>query len=352
MNRVLETLGPEGLGSYEVEWIPGGPQLTRVNRPPQGILIPGFVDVHIHGAFGIDFMSASSSDMVLLCEKLAERGYEAILPTTVTASAADVLRAVKNLPNHSMIAGFHLEGPFISPAHPGAQPPSAIVDPPEGATEWDEVLNHPLLRYITLAPERPRALELISRLMKRRVIVSLGHTDATYHEARAGFEFGASHSTHTYNAMRGFHHREAGMVGYALLNDALTTELIYDRKHVSREAARLLFRSKPPEKVLAVSDSTMATGMPPNLEIEMWGLKCVTGTQEVRLLDGTLAGSAITLLDAFKNLTEDFNLETAILACCLNPRRALGMPAKPRVYVELDREYHVVHRHGGPLHVS
>lgn len=352
MNRILEALGPEGLGSYEVEWVPGGPQLTRVNRPPQGILIPGFVDLHIHGAFGIDFMSASASDLVVLCEKLAERGYEAILPTTVTASASDVLAALKNIPNHSMIAGFHLEGPFISPRHPGAQPPSAIVDPPEGESEWDPVLNHPLLRYITLAPERPRALDLVSRLMKRKVIVSMGHTDSTYDEARAGFEFGASHTTHTYNAMRGFHHREAGVVGYALLNDAVSTELIYDRKHVSREAARLLLRSKPQDRVIAVSDSTMATGMPPNLEVEMWGLKCITGPKEVRLVDGTLAGSAITLLDAFKNFAEDFDLETAIRACCLNPRRALGMPARPGVYVELNRDFEVVERHGSPLHVA
>ena len=344
MNRVMETIGPDGLGNYEVEFGPSGLELRRINKPAQGILIPGFLDVHIHGAFGIDFMSATEKDMHVLCDKLAEEGYEAFLPTTVTASESDVLKAIGNLPTHPMIAGFHLEGPFISPKHPGAQPPSAIVNPPEGKSEWDEILDHPQLRYVTLAPEQPHALELTSRLMQRGVIVSMGHTDATYDQARAGYEFGASHTTHTFNAMRGFHHRETGIIGYALMNESLRTELIYDRKHVCKEAAELLFKCRPNDRVIAVSDSTMATGMPPNLSIQMWGLDCVTGPKEVRLKDGTLAGSAITLLDAFRNLAEDFGLETAILACCLNPRAALKMTGPPLVFVELDRDYKIVER--------
>jgi N-acetylglucosamine-6-phosphate deacetylase len=348
MNRYLETIGPEGLGIYEIEWKEGGPTFRRVNRPAQGTLIPGFVDLHIHGAFGIDFMSASASDMSLLCDKLADLGYEAFLPTTITAPSQAVVGALKNLPKNPMIAGFHLEGPFISPKHPGAQPPKSILIPPPGPSSWDEVFEHPQLRYITLAPEQPHALELTSRLMQRGVIVSMGHTDATYDQARAGYEFGASHTTHTYNAMRPFHHREAGVVGYALMNGSLRTELIYDRKHVSHEAAELLFKCRPLDRIIAVSDSTMATGMPPNLEIKMWGLDCVTGQNEVRLKNGTLAGSAITLLDAFKNLAEDFGLEAAIMTCCINPRAALKMDGPPRVYVELDKDFNIVDRFVAP----
>ncbi|MEA2554401.1 MAG: hypothetical protein QOJ65_2577 [Fimbriimonadaceae bacterium] len=345
MSRVLETIGPDGFGNYEVRWHPEGPELTRVNKHAQGILLPGFVDVHIHGAFGIDFMTASQKDMLVLCDKLSDKGYEAFLPTTVTASADAVRTALKSLPNHPMILGFHLEGPFISPKHPGAQPQEKIAVPPEGHTMWDEVLEHPMLRYITLAPEIPRALDLTSRLMQRRVLVSMGHTDATYDEARVGYEFGASAVTHTFNAMRPFHHREVGIVGYALGNDTLFTELIYDRKHVSKEAARFLFKCRPQDRIVAVSDSTMASGMPPDLEIEMWGLKCVTGPKEVRLEDGTLAGSAITLLDAFQNIAEDFGIEAAIMACCMNPRKALGISGPPRVYVEMDPDFRIVKRY-------
>jgi N-acetylglucosamine-6-phosphate deacetylase len=268
----------------------------------------------------------------------------------VTASANDVRQALGNLPDDPMILGFHLEGPFISPAFPGAQPQEFIVEPPAELSVWDGILSDPRLRVVTLAPELPHALELISWLMQKGVIVSMGHTNATYDEARRGFEFGASHTTHTFNAMRGLHHREAGIVGYALSNDALTCELIYDRLHVCREAAALLLKRKPPERVIAVSDSTLAAGIPPGQVVKMWGLDCVIGKKEVRLAsNGALAGSAITLLDAFRNLHEDFGAEVAIRTCCLNPRKALGLQQVKR-WVHLDRhslEIREIHDPGG-----
>lgn len=346
MSQIVSMLGPDGFGSYELDWSAPDLAPVRVHRSAPTTLIPGFVDIHCHGAFGIDFMSATAPEMHLLCDKLEAEGYEAFLPTTVTASADQVLAAVAKLPDRPTVAGFHLEGPFISPAFPGAQPPPFIVDPPIVASEWDPVLSHPRLRVVTLAPELPGALELITRLMERGVIVSMGHTNATFDEARRGFEFGAAHVTHTFNAMRALHHREAGIVGYALINDALSTELIYDRLHVSNPAARLLVKCKPAGGVIAVSDCTMAAGMPPNLQIEMWGLKCVTGRREVRLAEsGALAGSAITLLDAYRNLADDFGEELAIRACSLNPRRALGIQGLPRVYVELDSKRQIVQLH-------
>lgn len=344
MKAVYDMIGPEGFGSYEVDWTQEPPTFHRVAHSPIGLLVPGFVDIHIHGAFGIDFMSADDREVQLLCHKLEVEGYEAFLPTTVTAPAAAVSRAVSKLAGHEMVPGFHLEGPFISPKFPGAQPKEFIVDPPMGPSEWDSILEDERLRLVTVAPERPGALEFISRMMKRGVIVSMGHTDATFDEARRGFEFGASQATHTFNAMRPFHHREAGIVGYVLQNDSIMTELIYDRHHVSKPAAALLFKCKGPEGVIAISDGTMASGMPPGTSIEMWGLKCEVGRGDVRLGDGTLAGSAITLYDAFRNLHDDFGPEIAIRACSLNPRRALGMSAGPRVWLELDHRLHIVKR--------
>ena len=343
MKGIFDFLGPEGFGAYDIDWDTGS--ATRVSKPPRGLLIPGFVDIHIHGGFGIDFMTAREGDMAALCGKLEREGYEAFLPTTVTASAKDVLQAVNRLPEHPMIKGFHLEGPFISPQYPGAQPPAAIAPIPTGASEWDEVFDHPMLKVVTLAPELPNALELISRLMKRGVVVSMGHTNATYEEARRGYEFGAAHTTHTFNAMRPLHHREAGTVGYALTNDSLSTELIYDRLHVSREAAAILIKCKPVQELIAVSDGTQAIGLPPGQTLTMWGLKCVVGRRQVRLENGTLAGSGITLLDAFQNLYEDFGPEVAIRACCINPRRTIGMNEPPKMYIELDRDLRIVDRH-------
>lgn len=338
-------LGAEGFGSYEVDWEESPLVFRRINRPPRCLLVPGFVDLHIHGGYGIDFMSASQADTRLLLDKLADDGYEALLPTTVTANAAAVSAFLAKLPEHPMIAGFHLEGPFISPVFPGAQRPDLIASVPVGPSDWDVVLDDPRLRIVTLAPEIPNALDLCLRLMKRRVIVSLGHTNATYEEARRGFEFGAAHATHTFNAMRPVHHREAGMVGYALNTDDLTCELIYDRLHVGRDAAELLLKVKPPHRLVAVSDATMALGMPAGQRILMWGMECITGRRDVRLVsNGALAGSASCLRHAFRNLAEDFGEETAIRLCCLNPRRALNLTGPPRVWLELDKEYRLIGR--------
>lgn len=333
-------LGPEGFGVYSFD----GGEPRRVDGAADHLLIPGFVDVHIHGAFGIDVMSASSDRLRELCRKLEDAGYEGFLPTTVTASPEDVAKVLANLPDDPMVLGFHLEGPFISRKYPGAQPQSAIADVPSGASAWDPILDDPRLKLITLAPELPGAEALIRRLAARGVTVSMGHTDATYAQCAAGFEAGARHTTHTYNAMRPLHHREAGTVGYAFLNDEVWTELIYDRHHVTREAASILMRCKPEDRLLAVSDGTMAAGLPAGQIVVMWGLECVVGQGQVRLKDGTLAGSGITLLDAFRNLHDDFGPETAIRATSLNPRASLGLTAEPKTWLVLDRELRIVER--------
>lgn len=318
---IVEAFGPLGWGPYEFDQN----ELRPSNHPPEAFLLPGFVDLHIHGAFGIDFMSATPADILVLADKLQSKGYAAFLPTTVTASAPDVLRAVNNLPDHPLIPGFHLEGPFISPQYPGAQPPEAILDIPQSPSTWDEIFDHPKLRYITLAPEKPGALELARRLVGRNVTVSLGHTAATYDEVQKAVQAGVTNATHTYNAMRGLHHREPGALGAVLTLDELTAEIIYDLHHVSRPAAELLRRSKPSEKVVAVSDCTAAHGLPPGTEVQMWGHQATVGQNDVRLTGtDTLAGSASTLLECWQNLAADFSPELATLWTCLNPRKILS----------------------------
>lgn len=342
MSDLVQAIGPQGFGTYAVRWTDSGPELTPAGGEAGQLLAPGFVDIHIHGAFGIDFMTASRAEMERLCDLLSKEGYEAFLPTTVTASEEDVLASLERLPSHPMILGFHLEGPFISRAHPGAQPISSIVSTPEGDA-WKAVLEHPQLKVITLAPELPGILPMIERLYQRGVRVSMGHSDATFGQAAEGAKAGADHTTHTFNAMRGFHHRESGLAGFALLSDPVYAELIYDRIHVSRQAAELLIRSKPMDKLVAVSDSTLATGLPPGEKVRMWGHECVTAPGEVRLAsNGALAGSAITLLDAFRNLWEDFGAETAIRACCLNPRLSIGLNASPRKWLLFDANLSLV----------
>lgn len=344
MSYYADFWGNEGFGTYEVTW-GETPEFRRVSRAPDVTLVPGFIDIHCHGGWGIDFMTAGTSELRILCEKFAKEGYEGFLPTTVTASAADVMLALHRMPEDPMILGFHLEGPFISHRFPGAQPPGEIQEVPMTASPWDEIFDHPKLKIVTLAPEIPFALELTSRLTSRGVIVSMGHTNATSDEARRGFEFGAHHATHTFNAMRPLHHREVGIIGYALLNDSMHCELIYDRLHVSRDAARLLLKVKGREHVIAVSDSSAATRLTPGTKLNMWGQPCTVGKGDVRLDESDrLAGSATTLFDGFKNLYEDLGAEEAIALCCLNPRRALGITNSPRVWIELDKNLDIVAR--------
>ncbi|HEY0868314.1 MAG TPA: amidohydrolase family protein [Fimbriimonas sp.] len=333
MNIVCNTVVKGRFGTYELDTESGGYE-HRLWEEDAPVVVPGFVDLHIHGGFGVDFMRATRAEMLTLCDRLAACGYEGFLPSTVTAGPEDVQRALDILPDHPMVLGFHLEGPFISPRYPGAQPKEFISGP--GAEGWEKILDDPRLRYITLAPELDQATELIERLVRRGVVVSMGHTDATFDQVRRGFEAGATNTTHTFNAMRPLHHREAGTVGFALLEDGLNCELIYDRHHVSREAAAVLVRCKPPERLVAVSDGTFAIGMPPGQMVRMWGMDCVIGAGQVRLKDGTLAGSAITLLDAFRNLWEDFGPEVAIRACSVNPRRILGLPEMPKIWLRFE----------------
>lgn len=330
--------GPQGDGVYDVLFGPDGPEYSPADGPHDVVLSPGFVDLHIHGALGTDFMDADPAATRRLCDGLREQGYEGLLATTVTAPASEVLACLDALPDDPLIWGAHIEGPFLSPTHPGAQPEEWIVEPTQALTdpEWRRVLEHPRVRQVTLAPERPGGLDLVRWLSGRGVRVSLGHTDATLAQAGEAREAGANGTTHTFNAMRPLHHRDPGTVGFALLADDVAAELIYDRVHVSRAAAEVLFRCKPETGVVAVSDCARANGLPPGAELTMWGHRCVVAEDSVRLAaNGALAGSTKTLLDCFQNLAEDFGPGRAVRACSLNPRAAIGRSERPQAWVVL-----------------
>ena len=286
----------------------------------------------------------------MISKFLASHGTTAYLATTVTASPIATIQAVESLgklipqeTGGARILGLHLEGPFISDKKRGVHPPEHIRPP--SIRIFDELvkMSNQQVKLITVAPENPGGLEFIRHVRSKGIVVSLGHSNATCEVVKQAIDAGASNATHTFNAMRGFHHREAGIAGYALINDSIECELIYDRLHVSKEAVRLLCKAKPNDKLFCVSDSTEATGMAQGHKFMMWGHECVTGKNEVRLVsNGALAGSAVTLLDSFRMLCEDFGEETAIRLCSINPRKAMGMSVFPKVFVELDRKREVV----------
>lgn len=317
--------------------------LKPSTESPSHIIAPGFVDVHIHGYNGVDFMSASSAELLRMADGLEAEGYEAFLPTTVSASAEAVLSALAQLPEHPAIAGFHLEGPFISPKHPGAQPIDALEAIPEGSSAWDAVFDHPKLKWITLAPELAGAEGLINRLKGRGAVVSMGHSDATCAQVGDAVSWGASHVTHLFNAMRPFHHRSVGLAGAALTDERVSVEIIADRKHLDKRAVQLVLAAKP-SNTMAVSDGTAAAGLPKGTKLSMWGHDVVVGEGDVRLMDGGLAGSAVTLRQIFKYLVEDFDALIAAWACCILPRLKLvgaGSPV-PKVHLIFDAEGELV----------
>jgi N-acetylglucosamine-6-phosphate deacetylase len=217
----------------------GGNRPDRMVDAEGGWVLPGFIDVHVHGGYGADFMDASKESLDAITRFHGLHGTTTMLATTVTASRqmlSDVLDSVceyiKDGMPYAQLLGVHLEGPFISPKWPGAQNPAYIVPP---ALEWLEEwqLRYPeLIRLLTLAPETDGAIKLIGWLRTHGIVAACGHTDATYQEIQTAVEHGLNHAVHTFNAMTGLHHREPGTVGAVLSDDRLSCEVIADGHHV------------------------------------------------------------------------------------------------------------------------
>jgi N-acetylglucosamine-6-phosphate deacetylase len=288
-------------------------------------LVPGLVDIHCHGAEGHDVNEGGAVEAIAALRK---RGVEWVCPTTVAAPLDRLREIVEEIPPETPgFAGFHLEGPFLSPSYPGAQPEMYLRMP--SVQEFDHALGGvlPKIRIVTLAPELPGAEELIRFLFRRGIIVSAGHTDADKEVMQSAASAGLRHITHLFNAMRPFHHRDPGIVGFGLTS-TIVCELIYDRVHVSRLAASLVFIAKRLADVIAVSDGTALSGMPSGTVRQLWGHEVRVEARSARLADGRLCGSVATMPEVFQALWQDFPEfpERAVAACSLNPRRALGLP--------------------------
>ena len=273
------------------------------------ILLPGFIDCHVHGGAGHDIMEGGMAALHI-ARLHAERGTTSILATTMTAPHTDLETAFSGLASvlatqrsfGARILGVHLEGPYINPGKLGAQPDFAR---PLLASELRELSGMVPIKLITLAPEMPGNLDVIQSLCDGGYRVQLGHSLASYDEGVAALHKGATGFTHLFNAMSAFHHREPGLSGAALAH-ATYAEIIPDLLHVHPGAVRVALRSIP--KLFCVTDSTSATGMPDG-EYRLGRhtvTKCMGG---VRLADGTLAGSTLTLDEALRNLVNVLGLD-------------------------------------------
>lgn len=296
------------------------------------VLLPGLIDVHIHGAMGVDTMDAAPAALARLARFCAQHGVTGFLPTTMTADPPATLAAVEAVaragarphPNGARILGVHLEGPYLSPHYPGAQLADAIRPP--DLDEFAALCAAGPVRMITLAPEMPGALNLIAAARGRGVVCVTGHTAATYDECEAGIAAGITQATHTYNAMSPLHHRNPGTLGSVLSNDAVYAQLIADNVHVHPAAMRILARSKGMARTVLITDAMRAAGLPPGA-YDLGGQRVTVANGECRLDDGTLAGSVLTLERGLANFVAATGLDiaTAWPAATATPAASLGL---------------------------
>ena len=337
-------------------------------------LFPGFIDVHIHGAAGVDTMDASADDLRRIGEFLARNGVTSWLPTLVPAPLEEYQRAVRaievamqeqagDLRTQARLLGVHYEGPFVNGEQCGAlhreyfrtfRRTTELDDLPTIASTASESLHAGGLRYqakhmMTLAPEVEGGIELISELNRRGWIVSIGHTRANRDVLDAARNAGAHHMTHFMNAMTPLHHRDLGAVGWGLIHGDVTIDMIADGIHLDREVLRLITKSKGVERVSLISDSTAAAGQGDGV-YKIWGEHITVKDGRTSNNRGSIAGSVITMVDSVKmmlslGLSEP---EVARMAS-LNPARLLGIDhecgsleeGKRADLVALDENQHV-----------
>lgn len=297
---------------------------------------PGLIDIHVHGGGGGDVMDGTGKALEVMGQAFSRYGTTGFVPATVTASHRETLRAVEAVKaaagkgtGGAQVLGIHLEGPYIDMGKRGAHHPDHVRPPslPELEEIWE--LAGPLLRLVTLAPELEGAEAAIRRLRSWDVTVAIGHSNATYEEAMAAHLWGASHICHMFNGMRGLHHREPGVAGAALTCDGFSVELICDGVHVHPAAMDLVMRAKGPDKVVLITDTLRAMGLPQG-RYQLGGLEVEVTKEAARLLTGELAGSTLSMARAVKNAVDllGVSLAEAVRMASYNPARAIGISSR------------------------
>ena len=303
-----------------------------IELPEDAIVLPGFVDQHIHGAGGSDGMDGTVEDIAIIAKTIAAEGTTSFLVTTMTQSPENITKAMQavktykeaNSAEGARVIGVHLEGPFIAAAHKGAQPLEYVKAPDIEAFNAYNTASGNAIRIVTLAPEVEGADEFIKHLTAQGIVSSIGHTGAKYPDIEKAVELGASNVTHTYNAQTALHHREIGTVGSAMLLDDLNCELICDTIHVSVPAMRLLVKNKPLDKLSLITDAMRAKGIPDGVS-ELGGQTVYVKNGEARLADGTLAGSVLRMNRAVQNMVTKVGVPftRAVDYATINPARML-----------------------------
>lgn len=319
-------------------------------------ILPGFIDSHMHGANG-GRVSGDLEDLRKITQYQVTQGVTSIAVTTATSEHSELLRQI-SVAHHAAqethgakIAAIHAEGPFINRKRKGAMDEKNIAQPDIQKFDQMREAGGGLLKLMTMAPELVGSEQLIRYAKACGVTVSLGHTDATLEEANRGFAAGASQLTHTFNGMRPLNHRDPGVLGAGLTNPEVVCEMICDYVHLHPATVQLIYRAKGADRINLISDSEQATGMKLD-EFSAGGMHCYVKDGVIRLPDGTIAGSAKSLLDGVRNLLRSgIPLEDVSKMASRNPAKTLQIwehtgsiqKGKQADLVVLTKEYDVLH---------
>ena len=319
-------------------------------------IVPGFVDVHIHGCAGADTCDGKRESIDAMAEFLLTKGVTSFCPTTMTVDRAEIeaaLLAAKACVDQpgpgARVVGVNMEGPFIAAARKGAQKEEAILPPDPELFRHFQELSGGIVRLVDIAPEQPGGLAFI-REVKDLCAVSIAHTTANYDQAMESFDAGITHATHLFNAMSGLHHRDPGVVGAVFDDSRVYAELICDGFHIHPAALRAAFQVLG-DRALVISDSMRANGMPEGEPFDLGGQMVTVREGKATLADGTIAGSVSNLHQEVKNLVRfGIPLEQAVKAASLIPARSIGLeeeigsiaPGKRADLVVLDENLDIV----------
>ena len=324
-------------------------------------ILPGFIDIHCHGAYGFDTNDANPEGLRKWAKGIVDEGVTSFLATTLTQSEEVLTNAVSNVAKvveegyeGAEILGIHFEGPYLNKAHKGAQPEEYCVKPNIEQFKRYQKAAHGLIKYITMAVENDEDYALTKYCSQNNVVVSIGHSNATYEQAVQAYAHGARSMTHVYNAMTPFTHRANGLVGGALRIRNMYGEIICDGNHSTLAALNNFFTSKGPDYSIMITDSLMCKGFPVGTKFDFGGQEVVIYPDgSAHLVEaGNLAGSTLNVNKGLKILIEDalVPVNYAINACTSNPARCLHVDDRKGTngvgfdadLVVLDRDYEVV----------
>ncbi len=306
-----------------------------ITLPADYHIIPGMIDLHIHGVNGADTMDATREALDIMASTLPKEGTTSFLATTITGDIKSIERSLGNASEYitsfqsegnAEVLGIHLEGPFIHKDKAGAQPSEHIVAPNVNTFKKFESSSSNLIKLVTLAPELPGGRDLLHYLRSKKVLSSIAHSEATYPQVLEAIDNGLTHVTHLFNQMTGLHHRDPGIVGAAFLKEELMVEIIADGIHVSPEIVKVAYKQITEERMILITDAMRAKWLEDG-NYDLGGQMVTVKNGKALLDENTLAGSVLKMIDAFKNIQKftGCSIESAIKMACENPAKQLNL---------------------------